>query len=385
MKIAFVSTVLHYPWGGADAVWTSAAEAAQARGDSLLIAVSPAVANHPRIAALLRRQAVLCNRVPQEMQSRLAERLLRRLRVFPEHRNSLVTALRHFKPDLVVFSCGGTYDLIFESAICAWLRESRTLYRIVANWQAEHPSLSETHRMVATAILTGADIVGFLSSRNLEVTRRHLLAPLPNAKVLHTPLRWRPEDIQPWPAGSEWAMATVSRLDFGKGVHLLLHAAAKALRGESNWHLDIFGEGPACAYLRETADYLNLVQRVRFRGYVPELRTIWADNQLMISPAIDDGVPMTIPEAMLCERPVLATAVGGAEDWIIPDQTGFICPAPTVSLLTTSLRDAWNARHRWQAIGREAAARAEEHYRPNDYAILIHPRLPIPRSPASTV
>lgn len=44
MRVAFISTILNHPWGGADTLWTNAAEAAQRRGNELLISVSPAVA-----------------------------------------------------------------------------------------------------------------------------------------------------------------------------------------------------------------------------------------------------------------------------------------------------------------------------------------------------
>ena len=44
MRIAFYSTILHYPWGGADTLWTRAAEEAAERGDALWISVAEGVA-----------------------------------------------------------------------------------------------------------------------------------------------------------------------------------------------------------------------------------------------------------------------------------------------------------------------------------------------------
>jgi glycosyltransferase involved in cell wall biosynthesis len=372
MRIAFVSTVVSYPWGGADTLWTSAAEAAQARGDSLLIAVSPAVSEHPRVRALRQRGGAV-HLFPQDSPPGLAVRVRNRVRALMKLRDPFLAALRRFEPDLVVFSCGSAYDLVAGPAVCDWLGETRVTYRIIVNWQTEHPSLSEDERPLAMAVFSGADFVGFVSTRNLEATRRHLLVPLPNARVLQNPLRWREEDTPPWPVESEWGMATVSRLESSKGIDLLLHAAARTLGAEPGWRLDVFGRGPADAHLRQTAESLGMAGRVHFRGHVQELFAIWAESQLMISPAIDEGVPMTIPEAMLCERPVLATAVGGAEDWIVHGQTGFICPAPTLPLLSASLAEAWNARDRWKAMGRAAAAQAQAHYRPNDHLLLIQP------------
>jgi len=372
MRIAFVSTIFAFPWGGADTLWTRAAEAAQARGDTLLLAVTGAVASHPRVRRLRNGGALLCERpIPPAWPSR-AQRLARRLGRLLRRPDPLADALRRFAPDLVVFSAGGTYDLLLETPACTWLREAGVRYRLVANWQAEHPVLAESDRLEAARRLEGADALFFVSSRNLAVTRRHLLAALPQARVVHNPLRWTPEDAAPWPRTGAWSLATVSRLDLSKGVHLLLQAAAEALGGDADWRLDIFGQGPAEGYWRAAAGHLGLERRVRFRGYVPRLADIWAENRLMVSPAIDDGVPMTIPEAMLCARPVLATAVGGAEDWL-GGGGGFLCPAPTVPLLAASLRRAWEARGEWEALGRAAAERARALYRPDDYLHLIAP------------
>jgi len=107
------------------------------------------------------------------------------------------------------------------------------------------------------------------------------------------------------------------------------------------------------------------------RGHMPDLRAIWADNHVLVSPSLDDGVPMIIPEAKLCARPFLATAVGGAEDWFEHGRTGFLCPAPTLPLLADALRATWHARQRWQDMGQAAANAARLRYRPEDYLCLI--------------
>jgi glycosyltransferase involved in cell wall biosynthesis len=379
VKIAFVSAILYYPWGGADTLWTHAAEEAQARGERLLISVSAAVAQNSRIAALAAAGATMEIRRPPTAPAGLAARLAGKLaRGRRPSADALTEALARFRPDLVVCNFGGTYDFLLDRPLFAWLKDTRTPYRIVANWQAEHPSLEEADRHVAAEILGGAESGFFVSERNREITRRHLLAALPNAHVIHNPLRWRPTDVSPWPPGPPWSLATVSRLDHAKGIHLLLPAAARALGRQADWRLEIFGRGPDESYLQETVRQLGLSERVRFRGYVAALRDIWAENHLLISPAIDDGVPMTIPEALLCQRPVLATAVGGAEDWIVPDRGGFLCPAPTLPLLTACLERAWDARTRWQAMGQAGAADAEKFYRPDEHQRLI---APCPRAP----
>jgi glycosyltransferase involved in cell wall biosynthesis len=288
-------------------------------------------------------------------------------------RDPLVAVLAAFQPDLVIISLGGTYDLLSYPALVTWLHSSRTPYCTIANWQEENPILPEADRERAREAFALARTVAFVSTRNLSATRRHLLHPLSNARVLQNPLRWTSADVAPWPVAPDWRLATVSRLDLGKGIQLLLHALAQELAGERDWRLNIYGQGPAADYLHTTVAYLRLGDRVQFRGHVGNLHTIWAENHLLCSPALNDGVPMTIPEAMLCGRPALATCVGGAEDWIRPGANGFLCPAPTLPLLADALRTAWEERDRWRELGQQAAIDARARYKPDDYLQVIAP------------
>jgi glycosyltransferase involved in cell wall biosynthesis len=369
MRIAFVSTILAYPWGGADSLWTSAAEGAAARGDRLLLAVSELTAVHPRIRALAERGAVLLIRPGPAGPTPLWRRAWSRR---PWSRNShlqLIARIRAFEPDLLVFSCGGTYDTILETTLTDWLQASGTPYRIIANFQHEHPSLEETDRLRARKILQAANRIFSVSPRNLETTRLHLLSALPNAECVHNPLA--PATSLPWPEAGPLSLACVARLEPVKGVDLLLPALAAGLGDTTGWQLNVYGRGPQLAYLEDCARYCGIGDRVSFCGFVPNLDEIWGRNHLLVSPAIDEGVPMTIPEAMLRGRGVLATRVGGATEWIEHGRTGFISAAPTVDLLAESLREAWSQRQLWREMGATGAIRARALYRPNDYQKIV--------------
>jgi L-malate glycosyltransferase len=372
LKIAFISTILGYPWGGADTLWTHAAEAASARGDALFISVSPAVAASPRIRALIDGGARALTRVQPDRLT-LPLRVLRKLRLARTADARLIAALRSFRPDVVIFSQGGTYDVLLHRELVSWLQETGVKYRLIANWQEENPFLDDDGLAFAKAAFKAAEHVHFVSTRNLAVTRRHLGLPLANASVIQNPLRWRPSDTPPWPAGAITNLATVSRLDEGKGIQLLLQALAGGDESLPDWQLNIYGQGPYESALRTLAAQPALANRVHFRGYVPRLREIWAVNHLLVSPAINDGVPMTIPEAMLCQRPVLATCVGGAEDWLRDGETGFLCATPTVTALGHTLRRALTARNCWADMGLAAATAAHARYLPEDYHRLLTP------------
>lgn len=373
MRLAFISTIRNFRWGGADTLWTHAAEAALARGDTVLLGVTGLVASHQRVARLITSGAQLAVRPPAEIPVSFADRVRRRLERFFPRPEPLAIALQSFRPELVIVSCAGAYDFVADRSLREWILQTVAPLRIIANFQKENPELSDADRAFIAHVFAGADAVFFVSSRNLAVTRRHLLSPLNNGTVIQNPLRWTPSSSCPWPEGEAWRLAAVGRIDHVKGVSVLLHALAGALGNDGRWHLNIYGTGGEFDYVRATAAGLGLAARVSLRGWVEDLGAIWTENHLLVSPAIDEGVPMTIPEAMLRGRPVLATCVGGAEDWIVHGETGFLCPAPTLPLLTAALREAWARRTQWPQMGQAAATAARANYRPDDFMRVIAP------------
>lgn len=371
MRIALVSTILDYPLGGADTLWTHAAGAAAGRGDKLMVAVSAAVAGHDTVRAL---NAEVFVRSHQAVPVSLANRVVGKLRRLLWPNGPLAGALERFRPDLIIFSLGGTYDLAAVPGWCEWLARFGVPFRFVANFQDEHPKLGRDQLERARRLFPRAERIYFVSSRNLEVTRGHLALPLSNAAVVQNPLRWRPKDLAPWPAEQVFSIAAVARLEPVKGVRQLLLAAAKGLDALPGWRLQIYGRGPEEEQLRQLALASGLESSVVFRGYVRDLRAIWEENHILVSPSVEDGVPMTIPEAMLCARPVLATPVGGAMDWISSGSNGFLCSATSADALAQSLGAAWELRSRWRGMGEQASRDALARYRPDDYLRLVQPK-----------
>lgn len=365
MRIAYVSTIRQYAWGGADALWTRSAENAQEKGHELMLVVNDRVAREPRIETMRAGGAKL---VVRESVGTTTPSLVSRARrrFFPKP-DAALAAVAAFRPDLVVFSFGGAYDLAFEPAWCDWVLGSQTRFRIIVNYQDERPWLGAPELQRIQALFPAANRLFFLSERNREITAQHLLSPLNGARVIHNALRWQPSDVTAWPDTEVWQLATVARMEPIKGLDLLLHAAQRALPLEASWKINLYGAGPQKYYLENTAAHLGLGRRVHFHGFVPGLRSIWEKNHLLVSPALAEGGPLTLPEAMLCGRPVLATRVGIAEEWIQPQETGFLAESARVSRLSEALREAWEFRDDWQEMGRAASARVLRDYRFTDY------------------
>lgn len=373
MRVAFVSTVYGYAFSGADSLWVRAAELAVARGDAVLIAATPAVTAHPRLHALIQKGARGFSSQVPDIPNTAIDRVRRKLEYVSAGSESLVSALHEFCPDRVIFSCGGTYDLVREGRVIGFLRAQRIPYRVIANWQTEKPFLSPIDLGRARACFQDADRLYFVSHRNLEITRRHLGLPLRHAELIQVPIRIPRAGGAPWPELSVPAFAAIGRLEPVKAFDILLSALAKSPGTTEAWYLNIYGEGAGQGEIQHQADALGIADRVRFHGFVSNLDEIWKDNHCLISASRDEGLPTVMIEALMYARPVIATRVGAATEWISEDKTGFTCEPGSVDALSKTIDRAWKVRSRWRTMGADAHRRAVAKYLPDDALRLIEP------------
>lgn len=110
----------------------------------------------------------------------------------------------------------------------------------------------------------------------------------------------------------------VARIEKAKGVNLLLRAFPLL---PDDWVLLIIGKPAARApEIRES-------ERVRFLGPIPHEEIVDYYNLATVFclPSWTECFPLTILEAMACEKPVVATDVGDVRKMIEPPMGGYIC------------------------------------------------------------
>jgi glycosyltransferase involved in cell wall biosynthesis len=195
------------------------------------------------------------------------------------------------------------------------------------------------------------------------------LAELARRSAGTTPIRVIPNGVDTEcfapaaaPTGSDAVrLCFVGRLVRQKGLDVLL-AALATLPRHSPWRLTLVGDGPARPELAAQAARLGLGQRIHFAGWTSRetLPGLLADHDLFVFPSRDEGMPNAVLEAMATGLPVVATAIAGNEELVIPDQTGLLVPPDDASALARALERLLAApglRREFGAAGRERAMR----------------------------
>lgn len=353
MILGFYSTMEGFAWGGSEDVWAAAARAALAGGDRVIISVPRW---RPRAAEL---QRLIGAGALASERCRLHSKKLRRM---VDHFLLRNRAFARLRPDVVCVSQGATYDVVIgkhQSTLSRLTAVFRIPYVVLCQYNDEMLLQGEHMREAARLFLGRAARVVFVAERNWRLAERQLACRLSNASVMHGPAKLTSTALVPWrrPNGADDAarLCSVARLETRhKGQDVLFEALSHARWRERRWELRLYGSGPDRQYLERLAHLFGIADRVRFMGHVPDLRAVWAENDLLVLPSYGEGTPLALMEAMLCGRPAMVTDVGASAEWIEEDKTGFVAAAPVVTCVAAALERAWVARDRWREMGEQA-------------------------------
>jgi glycosyltransferase involved in cell wall biosynthesis len=129
----------------------------------------------------------------------------------------------------------------------------------------------------------------------------------------------------------------VGRLSPIKNHYLFLEVAARIAAVCPDVRFLVVGDGELGSAIREHAHRLKLSNRVMFAGWRSDLAQVYGDLDVLVSCSDNEGMPISLIEAMAAGCPVLATNVGGVPDLIDDHQTGLLVPARDPSRLTGAL------------------------------------------------
>ncbi len=159
---------------------------------------------------------------------------------------------------------------------------------------------------------------------------------------------------------TEIVVTAISRLVRHKGYPELL-AAMRTVPAT----LVVVGERLASDHGEDMAPYFahsGLGPRLIRLGYRADVAAILAASDIFVLPSHFEGLPMSVIEAMLCGLPVVATAIRGPREQVVPEQTGLLVPPATIAPLADALTRLAQEPQTRVRMGAAGLARARARY-----------------------
>ena len=237
-----------------------------------------------------------------------------------------------------------------------WAVLAATTLRGVRVVAVEHSPVPPAERSVMTIKRLGShrlDAHVAVGDRAARTTERAVGLTPGSVRTIHNGV---PDDvtIPPRAAGQSVVLGCLARLDPVKGLDVLLESVARL----AGVRLIIVGDGPERAALETQVHRLGVQGRVELRPWDDHARWSLAEMDIFVLPSRNEGLPLSIIEAMLASRPVVASDVGSVREAVVDEETGFLVPAENVEALTRSLAVLVAdpiARSRFGLAGRQRA------------------------------
>ena len=176
-RIAFISTMRGYPWGGSEVLWSEAATFLLTQGVQVDVLhqswEQPAA---PLLALEERGATVMRPRVRHKLKMLLGAR----------YKDPMVTWLDTKRPDLVAISTGIFWEGADWMALC---RERGIPYVLLCQAAKEDLWFDDATAENYRTLLEGARAVYFVSEGNRHLARRQVASPLANSEICPQPLQ----------------------------------------------------------------------------------------------------------------------------------------------------------------------------------------------------
>jgi glycosyltransferase involved in cell wall biosynthesis len=268
------------------------------------------------------------------------------------------------------------YDLIYANtqkalvvgAIASLLSRRPLVYHLHDILSLEH--FSPTNLKLAIAL---ANRFASLVIANSKATESAFIAAGGNSKLVHIVYNGfeanqfldldthRPSLRKQIGLEHSFTVGHFSRLSPWKGQHVLIDALPHCPEDVTALFVGdaLFGEENYAAQLHRQIAALGLEHRVRFLGFRSDIPNLMAACDLVAhTSTAPEPFGRVIVEAMLCERPVIAAAAGGAVELVDPEQTGWLCPPGDPRKLAEIVTACYRQPEQTAAIARQARVQA---------------------------
>jgi len=130
----------------------------------------------------------------------------------------------------------------------------------------------------------------------------------------------------------------VAHLSRKKGQGYLMRAIAELSQRHPKLMLMLVGEGADRTMLTSLAESLCISERVRFTGYQSDVRPFLSAMDMLVLPSIStEGFGIVLAEAGALGVPAIGTSVGGADEVVANEVTGFIVLPRSVTPLAEAI------------------------------------------------
>ena len=248
----------------------------------------------------LRRKLIKINSRTNLFNNRIAGKLYVKVLEDKKQFKRIAEMLTAGKTDVLIGISGRSCPVLYRAAkagICktvAWMHNSYEAYFETENmycWHQDH---------LFRAMLSKIDECVVL---NEDIARKYMKNLGAECRVIYNPRSF--VSAEKAELKNKQFIAS-GRMVYSKGFDLLLESFRSFCKSNSDWTLVILGDGPLRATIVKKAIEYGIFNRVRFTGFVKDVKPFMLSSSVFLLPSRWEGFSMVVTEALELGLPIVS-------------------------------------------------------------------------------
>lgn len=164
---------------------------------------------------------------------------------------------------------------------------------------------------------------------------------------------------------NNFIVGSVSRLEEGKGLDILLDSLALVIEKNRNTKLIIVGDGPLRFSLEKQSERLGIKNNTIFTGYMNNPYSVVSFLDIFVLPSLKEGLSLAVMEAMALGVPVVASKVGGIVELIEDGTDGLLIKPGSPTIMAKAILKLIEDKKLMDELGYNAAKKALQEFPAN--------------------
>ena len=170
--------------------------------------------------------------------------------------------------------------------------------------------------------------------------------------------------------GRPFTVLFIGRMVEKKGLDILIAAAAQLTARGHALKVEVIGDGPEGTRLRTTASEAGLSETISFHGRQPHavVLRMMQDSDCLALPSVtakdgdQEGIPVTLMEAMAAGLPVVSTFHSGIPELVSDGENGLLAPERDSGALAAAIERLIREEGLGQRLAAEGRAKIERDF-----------------------
>lgn len=154
----------------------------------------------------------------------------------------------------------------------------------------------------------------------------------------------------------------MGRLSPVKGIKYLIMAMSHVLKTKPNAQLIIVGEGKIKQELKNLTKELGIVNSVFFLGTIANTDEVFSLIDIFALPSLQEGLGLSLLEAMAMAKPVIGSEVGGILDVIQKEENGLLVSPGDARELSKAIIELLDNKEKAREMGKKARETVREKF-----------------------